>query len=196
MTDPAVAVDPVRLFSPPRTSRRTIVPGLRTVWAVVLGVLMVLPASAQGSTVRLTRDGRILMRNTTRYARYAGNERDGLHDVQAIHRDAIARRWPALANVPIEHTWGGVMAVTRNGGALFAEVGDDAYAVGTSDVSPVTRGVIAGRLMAELATGHPSELLEMQLGLERATRVPPDPLLRWVANRRLAKLARAEAPEL
>jgi glycine/D-amino acid oxidase-like deaminating enzyme len=153
-----------------------------------------LPTSANGSTVRLTRDGRILMRNTTRYA--GRGIEDGISAVRKTHREAIAMRWPHLAGIDLEHTWGGVMAVTRNGGVLFGEVGDGAYAIMTTDVSPVARGTIAGRLLADYILGQPSELLDMQLSLATAKLVPPEPFLGWVARHRLAKLESSEAGEV
>jgi glycine/D-amino acid oxidase-like deaminating enzyme len=152
-----------------------------------------LPTSANGSTVRMTRDGRILMRNTTRYAGRGLD--DGIDTVRSTHQAAITMRWPHLAGIELEHTWGGVMAVTRNGGALFGDVGDDAYAIMTSDVSPVARGVAAGRLLADYIVGQPSELLDMQMALAQAKLVPPEPFLGWMARRRLEKLECAEAGE-
>lgn len=153
-----------------------------------------LPTSANGSTVRLTRGGRILMRNMTRYAGRGID--DGIDAARLKHSEAIAMRWPHLAGIELEHTWGGVMAVTRNGGALFGEVGADAYAVMTTDVSPVARGTVAGRLLADYILGQSSALLDMQLALAKARLVPPEPFLGWVARRRLAKLESAEAGEV
>ena len=134
------------------------------------------------------------MRNTTRYA--GRGIEDGISAVRKTHQEAIAMRWPHLAGIDLEHTWGGVMAVTRNGGALFGEVGDSAYAIMTTDVSPVARGTIAGRLLVDHILGQPSELLDMQLALEKAKLVPPEPFLGWVARHRLAKLEASEAGEV
>ena len=44
--------------------------------------------------------------------------------VRKTHQRAVDVRWPELAQNEIDRTWGGIMAVTRNGGALFGEVGD------------------------------------------------------------------------
>ena len=134
------------------------------------------------------------MRNTTRYA--GDGLADGIDEVRDIHRQAITMRWPELADVELEHTWGGVMGVTRNGGALFGQVGNGAYAIMTTDVSPVTRGTIAGRLLVDHILGQPSELLDIQLSLAKAKRVPPEPFLGWVARHRLRRLEAAEAEEL
>lgn len=152
-----------------------------------------LPTSANGSTVRLTRDGRILMRNTTRYA--GRGILDDVTEVKTAHQKAIAVRWPELSDIELEQTWGGVMAVTRNGGALFGEVGEQAHAIMTTDVSPVARGVVAGRLLAEYILGQPSEMLDIQLSLAKAKLVPPEPFLGWVARHRLAQLEATEAEE-
>ena len=152
-----------------------------------------LPTSANGSTVRLTRDNRILMRNITRYAGRA--RADGLAVARTSHQHAIGARWPTLAGVELEHTWGGVMGVTRNGGSLFGAVGDEAYAVMTTDVSPVARGTVAGRLLIDHILDEPGPLLDVQRALSAAKRVPPEPFLGWIAKHRLARLEAAEAEE-
>ena len=88
------------------------------------------------------------------------------------------------------------MAVTRNGGALCGQVAEHAYAVMTSDVAPVTRGVIAAHALAAQVSGQHDSLVAAQMGLTPARLVPPEPLLGWVARRRLNKLATAEPEEL
>lgn len=159
------------------------------------GQFGLLPASPNGSTVRLTLDGRILMRNTLWYAR-AKRYGDGLiAAVAGRHRDSIRARWPALADVPFVATWGGIMGFTRNEGGVWGEIGKDLYAVLTTDAAPMTRGTAAGKLLAEDLCGIDSEELRIMKSVPKAALLPPDPILRFVATRRIAGFERNEPGE-
>ena len=70
------------------------------------------------------------------------------------------------------------MAFTWNDGAVFGELQPGLFAVLTNDVSPMTRGAAAGRLLADLMEGHDSELLETQLSIPGASRLPAAPVSR------------------
>jgi len=154
-----------------------------------------LPASPNGATVRLTRDGRIFLRNTLSYGRRKAFDPNLIATARANHLAAIEKRWPHLANIELAGTWRGIMGFTRNEGIVFGEVANGLYAVLSSDVSPVTRGTLSGKLMAELIHGTDSEELNILQSLPKAALLPPDPILRFVAEHRIRKLARTEAIE-
>lgn len=185
-------VVPIALFAsltrPLTSEERTLVGGG--------GEFGLLPASPNGSTVRLTRDGRILMRNTMGYARakrYAAAE---METAYANHREGIWRRWPDLAEIEFDGTWGGTLGFTRNGGVVFGEMAPGLHAVLTTDAAPLTRGAIAGRLLVEQICGRDSALLQDMLALPKAAWLPPDPVLRFVVSRRLRRNETAEPSEL
>jgi glycine/D-amino acid oxidase-like deaminating enzyme len=154
------------------------------------------PTSPNGSTVRLTRDGRILMRNGFIYATDKRFGPGGLKDARRLHREAIGRRWPALADIEMADTWGGTIAFTRNDGAIFGKLGENIYGVVTSDISPVTRGTMAGKLLADYVVGADSELLRLQLGIPKAGLLPPDPLLRFAVNFQFRRIRASGALEV
>jgi len=151
------------------------------------GEFGLLPANANGSTVRLTLDRRILMRNTLHYARSKRFSPDLMTEVADNHRQSIARRWPGLANVEFVGTWGGILGFTRNEGAVIGAIGDGLWAVMTADAAPMTKGAIGGKLLAEHICGIDSELLQVILSLPKAALLPPDPILRFVVNREIDK---------
>jgi len=153
------------------------------------GEFGLLPANANGSTVRLTLDGRILMRNTLHYARSKRFPPELIAEVADNHRQSIARRWPDLANVEFVGTWGGILGFTRNEGTVFGTIGTRLWAVMTTDAAPMTKGAISGKLLAEHICGVDSELLEIMLSLPKAAILPPDPILRFVVNREIDKVA-------
>lgn len=155
-----------------------------------------LPADPNGSTLRLTRDHRLLVRNSFSYARTKRIEPEALDRAERLHRRALRRRWPELADVPFASTWGGMLGFTRNDGTVFGRVTDRVYAVISSDASPVTRGTASGMLLAEHVCGMHSELLEVMLSMPGAGLLPPDPLLRMLVNHRLRRIERDGAREI
>jgi len=157
----------------------------------VEGEFGLLPANANGSTVRLTLDRRILMRNTLRYARAKRFPPELLDEVADTHRLSIAQRWPELGEVPFAGTWGGILGFTRNEGAVFGAVREGLWAVMSCDAAPMTKGAIGGKLLAEHICGEESELLDVMLSLPRAALLPPDPILRFAVRRRIDRIAAA-----
>ncbi len=155
------------------------------------GEFGLLPANANGSTVRLTLDGRILMRNTLHYARGKRFPPELMAEVTDNHRQSIARRWPGLADVGFAGTWGGILGFTRNEGTVFGAIRPGLWALMSADAAPMTKGAIGGKLLAEHMCGIDSELLQVMLSLPKASLLPPDPVLRFVVNREIRKAAAA-----
>ena len=98
-----------------------------------------------GATLRLTRDGRIKIRNTAEYrgARLLTDAELGAR--QAVHRAAFERRFPQLARVPFEYAWSGVEGITRNGTNCFGRRRDNLYYAGGYNGSGVSRGTASAR---------------------------------------------------
>lgn len=153
-----------------------------------------LASSENGATIRLLPDRRLFVRN--HYHFVPNDLATGVRLTQIVqsHRDAMKKRWPMLADLPFESSWGGAMAFTRNNGAVFGQFSPNLFAVLTNDVSPMTRGEAAGTLLAELMENQDSELLSAQLSFPKAARLPPRPildigilarrgLLQWAAGR-------------
>ena len=159
------------------------------------GEFGLLPAHPNGSTVRLTRDRRILMRNTLWYARRKRFPPALMERVADIHRRSIEARWPALGDIAFAGTWGGILGFTRNEGAIFGPVREGLWALMSCDAAPMTKGAIGGKLLAEHICGEDSELLQVMLSLPRAALLPPDPILRFVVNRRVSRFAASGAAE-
>ncbi len=155
-----------------------------------------LPADPNGSTVRLTQDRRLFMRNSFSYARSKHIDAETVRYLEPVHRESIRRRWPALADVPFDSTWGGMLGFTRNDGTLFGQVEDGVYMAISSDASPVSRGSISGVLLAESICGLRSDLLDVMQSMPKAGLLPPDPILGMVVNYQLRKIERDGANEL
>lgn len=137
------------------------------------GVLSTRPL---GATVRLTPDRRVMIRNTAEY-----RSRD-LSDSELLHRRkhhvlGLQRRFPWLTEQDIQYTWTGHLSASRTGQPYFAKVEEGLFAVAGCNGSGVARGTLWGRLLAELASGASSPLLQSVMHRAQPGWLPPRPLL-------------------
>lgn len=136
-----------------------------------------------GSTVRRTRDQRILIRNTVCYAPGLRVDDAVRRQARAQHRVAFLARFPALRHMDFEHTWGGAMGCSPNRGHSFGALDEGLFAAAGYTGAGIGMGTTAGTLLADLAVGAGSGLLDAMLSLPDPTRLPPQPFLgigiRW-----------------
>lgn len=135
------------------------------------GVLSTRPL---GATVRLTPDRRVMIRNT---AEYRTRDLSGSDLVQRRQHHALGlqRRFPWLTEQDIQHTWTGHLSASRTGQPYFAQVEEGVFAVAGCNGSGVARGTLWGRLLAELASGATSPLLDSVMSRARPGWLPPRP---------------------
>ncbi|HEV2855407.1 MAG TPA: FAD-dependent oxidoreductase [Thermoanaerobaculia bacterium] len=135
-----------------------------------------LAEDAMGSTVRRTRDQRILIRNSVHYTPRLTLDDDALRlDMRNLHRVAFQARFPALREVDFDFTWGGVMGASPNRGHSFGELDAGLFAAAGYTGAGIAMGTTAGMLLADLAVGEGSELLEAMLSLPEPARLPSQP---------------------
>lgn len=149
-----------------------------------------------GSTLRRTRDQRILVRNTVRYDPRFAASRAFRERVREIHRRAFLARFPGLAEVGFAHTWGGVMGASPNRGHSFGEVEKDLFTAAGYTGAGIAMGTTAGRLLADLALGEDSEPLRHMLTLPTPAWLPPQPFLEVGARWRVARMNASAGPTL
>ncbi len=146
------------------------------------------PEERMGTSVRRTRDDRILIRNTVRYESRIGSGAVPPRRIRALHRDSFEARFPALHDVGFEYTWGGVMGVSLNNAQFFGGVAPGVYASAGYNGVGIALGTASGELLADLASGAESPLLRDIQALPGPAWVPPDPFLgigaRWTLRRR------------
>jgi len=108
------------------------------------------PASLFGTSMRRLADGRLLVRNTYAYAPDFKGSR-GLR-ARARRRQSLSlrRRFPDMAEIEPEWSWGGVISFFRGANGSFGEVAPNMYAASTSGM-PMC--VVYGQQLAELALG-------------------------------------------
>lgn len=138
------------------------------------------PADHAGTTLRMTADRRILIRNTYKHVpKYGASISDGVRaNIQKEHRKAFLNRYPALANVAFTHTWGGVYAISRNFTNFFGKLEDGIYATACDNGVGAAWGTISGTLLADLVIGTDSEALkDIQYVTGMPCLNPPEPFL-------------------
>lgn len=135
---------------------------------------------------RPTADGRVLW-GTSEATYYSGNRVDPSCDHSPRHYESLkaswARHFPALAQLQWPYAWGGAICSTTRLTPFFGHALDRrvVYGLGfTGHGLGSTR--IAGRILAHLATGKKSDLLDLQLVTKAPFPYPPEPLRTWAVN--------------
>ena len=129
-------------------------------------------------TIRLTPDGRLLIRGGARYDYNSAVVYR--HQPQAYQRlaERLVRRYPYLGTVQPAHTWSGIMALTRAHTPLLGQLGNDntvLYSVGYNGFGLVS-GFYGGKLVCDLYANEPPEDMQLMSSPEKTGWLPPEPL--------------------
>jgi glycine/D-amino acid oxidase-like deaminating enzyme len=140
------------------------------------GVLSVRP---MGATVRMTKDKRILIRNTAELSnpfKMTKMELDKRADIQRI---GIKKRFPQLPDDIIESSWSGVVSRTRNSSQIFEKIDDNIFVAGCYNGSGIGVGTLFGEQIAIKSIGENSKEIDNIELLKKAKWLPPNPLLNF-----------------
>lgn len=155
------------------------------------------PADHAGTTMRMTQDRRLIIRNSYRYAPEYNTPAAIIPSIQAKHREGLDHRYPTLTQVNIDYTWGGATSLSGNFETYFGQLEEGIYSSGCDQSVGASRGTVSGMMLADLASGKKNELLtNMQEVSGKPSRLPPKPLLRIGVPLRLAIARRASRSEI
>ena len=132
-----------------------------------------IPANRLGTTLRKIENRRFMIRSA-----YSYEHSQSQSAVRAMLTDCYQRRYPHLKTHKLEHVWGGVTALTRNGAAYFGQISPNLYASVGCNGAGVLKGSVYGKLLAEMIMNEPSQELSDVLSMESPTWLPPEPLRR------------------
>lgn len=135
------------------------------------------------SYAQRTLDGRIAIGGRGKPYRWAsGIDTDGQTPQRTVAtlRDVLVSWFPMIRDVPVAHAWSGVLGVPRHWRATVAYDPDSGLGwaggyVGTG----VAATNLAGRTLADLVLGEPTERTALPWVDQRARRWEPEPL-RWL----------------
>ncbi|WP_322048409.1 FAD-binding oxidoreductase [Paraburkholderia sp. J67] len=132
-----------------------------------------------GSTLRLTPDHRLLIRQGFEYSPSLSTNEARRSAARAQHAQLLAGRFGHLGHLgelEIEHFWMGWLGISHNHAPAFGQVSEHVYAAACCNGSGIVRHTAAGRLIAEHALGEHSELADDFLIQGTASYIPPRPL--------------------
>ena len=137
----------------------------------------VLPVRPMGATIRLTKDRRILIRNTAEVCNPYRMPKSELVKRTLTQKIGIKKRFPQLPNDIIQSTWSGVVSRTRNSSQIFEKIDDNIFVAGCYNGSGIGVGTLFGEQIAIKASNKHSKEIETIEARNKPTWLPPQPFL-------------------
>ena len=145
----------------------------------------VLPVRPMGATVRITKDRRILIRNTAEVHDPFKMSKLELTNRAKIQKIGIKRRFPELPENIIQTTWSGIVSRTRNSSQIFEKIDENVFVAGCYNGSGIGVGTLFGEQIAIKASGENSKEIEIIESRNKPTWLPPQPFLNLGVKARL-----------
>ena len=137
----------------------------------------VLPVRAMGATIRMTKDKRILIRNTAETHNPFKMTKSELNQRSLIQKIGIKKRFPQLPDDIIQSTWSGIVSRTRNSSQIFEKISKNIYVAGCYNGSGIGVGTLFGEQIAIKASNENTHEIEAIEARNKPTWLPPQPIL-------------------
>ncbi len=137
----------------------------------------VLPVKPMGATIRMTKDRRILIRNTAEVHDPFKMSGEILKKRSRVQELGIKRRFPTLPSDIIESTWSGVVSRTRNSSQIFEKIKDNIFVVGCYNGSGIGVGSLFGEQIAIKASKQHTKEIEIIESRKKPTWLPSSPFI-------------------
>jgi glycine/D-amino acid oxidase-like deaminating enzyme len=146
----------------------------------------VLPVRPMGATIRMTKDRRILIRNTAEvYNPYQMSQLE-LSKRSLKQRIGIKKRFPQLPDDIIQSSWSGIVSRTRNSSQIFEKISENIFVAGCYNGSGIGVGTLFGEQIAIKASNENTKEIETIEARNKPTWLPPEPFLSLGVKTRLA----------
>ena len=145
----------------------------------------VLPVRPMGATVRLTKDRRILIRNTAEVHNPYKMSKSDLDKRSLNQKIGIKKRFPQLPDDIILSTWSGIVSRTRNSSQIFEKIHNNIFVAGCYNGSGIGVGTLFGEQIAIKASNEHSKEIETIEARNKPTWLPPQPFLNFGVKARL-----------
>ena len=145
----------------------------------------VLPVKPMGATIRMTKDRRILIRNTAEVHNPFKMSKEILIERSKIQKNGIKKRFPQLPDDIIQSTWSGIVSRTRNSSQIFEKIKDNIFVAGCFNGSGIGVGTLFGEQIAIKAIGESSSEIKTIENINKPTWLPPEPFLSLGVKSRL-----------
>ena len=137
----------------------------------------VLPIRPMGATIRMTKDKRILIRNTAEVHNPYKMSKIDLDKRAIKQKIGIKKRFPQLPDDIIQSAWSGIVSRTRNSSQIFEKLDDNIFVAGCYNGSGIGVGTLFGEQIAIKASGENSKEIEIIEARNKPTWLPPQPFL-------------------
>ncbi len=145
----------------------------------------VLPIRPMGATIRMTKDRRILIRNTAEvYSPYQMSKSE-LTKRALKQKIGIKKRFPELPDDIIQSSWSGIVSRTRNSSQIFEKMDENVFVAGCYNGSGIGVGTLFGEQIAIKASNINTKEIETIEARDKVTWLPPDPILSLGVRTRL-----------
>jgi glycine/D-amino acid oxidase-like deaminating enzyme len=145
----------------------------------------VLPVRPMGATVRMTKNRRILIRNTAEIFNPISMSDEELKKRSFNQKIGIKKRFPELPDDIIKSTWSGVVSRTRNSSQIFEKIDANIFAAGCYNGSGIGVGTLFGEQIAIKASQRNSSEIKIIENRNKPTWLPPQPFLNLGIKSRL-----------
>ena len=145
----------------------------------------VLPIKPMGATIRMTKDRRILIRNTAEVHNPFVMSKSVLKKRSIKQKIGIKKRFPQLPNDIIQSTWSGIVSRTRNSSQIFEKIDNNIFVAGCYNGSGIGVGTLFGEQIAIKASNNHSKEIETIEARKKPTWLLPQPFLNLGVNARL-----------
>ena len=145
----------------------------------------VLPIRPMGATIRMTKDRRILIRNTAEVHNPLKMSESELNKRAINQKIGIKKRFPQLPENIVKSSWSGVVSRTRNSSQIFEKIDNNIFAAGCYNGSGIGVGTLFGEQIAIKATEENSKEIKTIEARRKPTWLPPNPFLNFGVKGRL-----------
>jgi glycine/D-amino acid oxidase-like deaminating enzyme len=145
----------------------------------------VLPVRPMGATIRMTKDKRILIRNTAEVHNPFKMSKFDLQKRSISQRIGIKKRFPQLPDDIIQSSWSGIVSRTRNSSQIFEKIDNNVFAAGCYNGSGIGVGTLFGEQIAIKASKDNTKEIETIETRNKPTWLPPQPFLNIGVKTRL-----------
>ena len=145
----------------------------------------VLPVRPMGATIRMTKDRRILIRNTAEVYNPFKMSKLNLEKRSLQQKIGIKKRFPQLPNDIIQSSWSGIVSRTRNSSQIFEKIDNNIFAAGCYNGSGIGVGTLFGEQIALKASNENTKEIEIIEARNKPTWLPPQPFLNIGVKTRL-----------
>ena len=137
----------------------------------------VLPVRPMGATIRMTKDRRILIRNTAEVHNPSLMSKSNLEKRSIKQKIGIKKRFPQLPDDIIQSTWSGIVSRTRNSSQIFEKIHENIFVAGCYNGSGIGVGTLFGEQIAIKASNEHTKEIETIEARKKPTWLPPQPFL-------------------